>query len=70
MYIHVYVHVAQSVSSIAMVLPCLISALLMPTLAIPETGPEFSRVATAIPVEATTAPDVPGGCVFNINTIL
>ena len=47
-------------------LPCLISALLIPTLAIPVTGPEFSLVATAVPAEGTTAPPGPwrGGCVY------
>ena len=39
-----------------LLLPCLISALLMPTLATPVTGPVLERVATAVPVEGTTAP--------------
>lgn len=38
-------------------IPCLISALLMPTLPTPETGPELERVATAV-LAATTAPEV------------
>ena len=41
-------------------LPCLISALLIPTLATPETGPEFARVATDV-FAATTAPEVAVG---------
>ena len=36
--------------------PCLISALLIPTLAAPLTGPLLERVATAMPPEGTTAP--------------
>ena len=40
-------------------IPCLISALLMPTLATPETGPEFDLVATDV-FAATTAPEVAG----------
>ena len=46
----VYVHV----------IPCLISDLRMPTLAIPLTGPLLDLVATAVPPETTTGPDV--GC--------
>ena len=47
-------------------IPCLISALLIPTLATPLTAPELERVATAVPPEGTTAPPVgarAAGCV-------
>ena len=39
-------------------LPCLISALRIPTFATPLTAPVFEGLATAVPREATTAPAV------------
>ena len=50
-------------------IPCLISALRIPTLASPLTAPVFEGLATAVPRDTTTAPPVEGCvCVVCVDT--